>query len=79
MPHERQQDQKFPRADDDFFVIDLQMLFPADRKNEKIIRGGKYKTVCVNDTDKEIDFEKTKNSILAALDQLLPERSSFEK
>ena len=48
-------------------------------KNEKIISRGRYKTVCINDTDRRIDFEATRDSILAALDRLLPDSSSFEK
>ncbi|MBQ7161397.1 MAG: Stealth CR1 domain-containing protein [Clostridia bacterium] len=54
-------------------------LSDTSGKNEKIITGRKYKSVCVNDTDKQIDFEKTKKSILTAFDSILPERSSFEK
>lgn len=42
------------------------------------IRTGKYKMICINDV--EIDnFEKTRDKINQALDDLLPEKSDFEK
>lgn len=45
------------------------------------IRKRKYKIVCINDNNAEpiIDFEKTKKEITDALEDVFPEKSSFEK
>ena len=43
------------------------------------IPSGKWKIVCVNDGNPDIDFETEKAKLCAALDQLFPEKSSFEK
>lgn len=39
----------------------------------------KYKIICINDAYLDIDFEKAKKVINIALDNILPEKSSFEK
>ncbi|MDD6478254.1 MAG: stealth family protein [Oscillospiraceae bacterium] len=39
----------------------------------------KHGMICINDTEKTIDFEEKKTRILAALNKILPERSQFEK
>lgn len=45
----------------------------------KILHGkGKYKMICINDSDSLADFEKTKTIVNEALDTLFPEKSSFE-
>lgn len=52
------------------------------KDNEKIVkslRKRKYKMICINDSSVDIDFEKTKNEINKELDNILPEKSSFEK
>ena len=35
--------------------------------------------ICINDSNHEIDFEKAKKEINNALDQILPEKSEFER
>ncbi len=47
-------------------------------ENIKEIKSGKYKYVCINDVLTDIDFEKSKNEINAVLQELFPEKSSFE-
>ncbi len=39
----------------------------------------KYQLICINDAYTHIDFEKAKREINNALNQILPEKSSFEK
>ncbi len=43
------------------------------------IRAGKFKIICVNDTGKTVDFEKKVIEVKEAFQQLLPEKSKFEK
>ena len=43
------------------------------------IRTGKYKLICLNDTIYTSDFEKQKAQAIEAFEQLLPEKSCFEK
>ena len=47
-------------------------------KNIKKLKSGKYKFACINDVMVDIDFEKSKLEINKALDELLPEKSSYE-
>ena len=55
-----------------------------DGKNSNIdqackeIKKQKYKTICLNDVN-VANFDETKKKINAALDAILPEKSSFEK
>lgn len=42
------------------------------------ITSGEYKTICLNDTAVEDDFERDQQRIAAAFQQLLPEPCSFE-
>lgn len=44
------------------------------------IKTQKYRVICANDNgdDEIIDFEKTKQEIIAALEQIMPEKSDFE-
>ena len=47
-----------------------------------LVTGGKYPMLCLNDADEidsEEDFEWAKKKLLGAFDQLLPEKSTFEK
>ncbi|MEE1199267.1 MAG: Stealth CR1 domain-containing protein [Christensenellales bacterium] len=44
-----------------------------------LILGGRYPIVCLNDRNEIRDFEGMKNTILEALDKVLPEKSTFEK
>ena len=53
----------------------------ADRSGrvERVIRGQKRKLVCLNDADRDFDFESAMASLGAALSSILPEPSRFEK
>ena len=42
------------------------------------VRKQKGKTVCLNDTEDETDFEAHKQALIAAFDTILPAKSSFE-
>ncbi len=42
------------------------------------ITSGKYKVVCINDTDNETDFEKHRQMVVDAFEQILPDKSQFE-
>ena len=61
---------------------DFGLLTSAGPDDEKIInilrKPGKIKMLCINDTTKVSDFEKSKHAINTALEQLLPEKSKFE-
>lgn len=50
--------------------------------NEKIykaIEKKKYNVICVNDSNINIDFEKTQKELINVFEKILPEKSSFEK
>ena len=42
------------------------------------LKKQKGKVICLNDTEDEIDFELHKEMIIAAFEELLPDKSSFE-
>lgn len=42
------------------------------------IKKQRYKTVCVNDTDPNVDFETERLKLIEAFESILPEKSSFE-
>lgn len=44
----------------------------------KIIIKQKYKMICLNDSEPNIDFERSKKNIQNAFDKILPNKSSFE-
>lgn len=48
---------------------------------EKVLRRGKLLSVCINDNGAEeiIDFDKTSKELIEVLDDIFPEKSSFEK
>ena len=57
------------------------LLSTDDRQNAKIyaaIRKGKYKTICINDSDMNIDFERVQKELIGAFDAILPNKSAFE-
>lgn len=61
---------------------ELGRFFIVGEDNSKLIetiKGNKYKVICINDSDENIDFEKCKNEINKAFEQKLYEKSSFEK
>ncbi len=43
------------------------------------IRTGRYGMLCLNDTSKTEDFEGKKQAVIEAFEELLPDKSSFEK
>ena len=47
-------------------------------ENIKKLKSGKYKFICISDDLLNIDFQKSKNEINKVLQELLPEKSSFE-
>jgi len=56
--------------------------FDVSKNNSKLIehiKKQKTKTICINDTNDEIDFEKSKEEIISAFEAILPEKCSFEK
>ena len=60
----------------------LGKFFCISQNNENIIstiKNKKYKMICINDSDKNIDFEKCKLEINTALEKKLPKKCSFEK
>ena len=42
------------------------------------IENGTYKLICINDTDRTINFEEQKQAVLDSYQKWLPEKSSFE-
>ncbi len=50
-----------------------------NRRILEYIRGRKGRMICINDDEFEGDFEAVKKEINGALEQLLPDRCSFEK
>ena len=56
--------------------------YDVEAYNKKLVKAicrQENKIVCINDSNHDIDFEKAKNEINTALEQIFPERSSFEK
>ncbi len=56
--------------------------FNVESRNPKLVRTilkRKKKIICANDANRPIDFEGAKTEINAALEQILPEKSAFEK
>lgn len=57
-------------------------IFEISNNNKELIsfiENQKSKVICLNDTDKNIDFEKSKKDINKAFEKILGEKSSFEK
>ena len=57
-------------------------MFILSNENNVIVNAinkKKYKIICINDNDDINDFNKTKNEINSVLENLFPEKSSFEK
>ena len=56
-------------------------IFEISNNNKELIsfiENQKSKVICLNDTDKNIDFEKSKKDINKAFEKILGEKSSFE-
>ncbi len=57
-----------------FFMIDDENI----GKIVEAIKLKKYKQICINETDKECNFEKNKKLIQNAFQEILPNKSKFE-
>lgn len=64
-----------PKKDEGKYLVYLD----DNTQNIKDLRSGRYKYVCINDAFVDINFEKAKAEINAILQELLPEKSEFEK
>lgn len=64
-----------PKKDESKYLI----FRDDNRENIEKLKSGKYKYICVNDAYVDIDFEKAKKEINSTLDELLPDKSNFEK
>lgn len=56
--------------------------FNVSKDNTKLVNHiikQKTKTICINDTNDDVDFEQAKEEIKYAFEKILPEKSSFEK
>lgn len=56
--------------------------YNLENENKEFISNvcrGKYKIICINDSNEEINFEKVKQELIAMFEEILPEKSSFEK
>ena len=56
--------------------------FIISNNNEKIINSiikQKYKMICLNDNDPNVDFDKAKRELINAFETILPDKCSFEK
>ena len=51
----------------------------SESETEKYILKSKYKIICINDTDKTINFEDAKRKIISSFEAKFPNKSSFEK
>ena len=51
----------------------------ADPKMLPAIKNGKYKAICLNDCDPNLDFDYYQAAIAKAFEEILPEKSAFEK
>ena len=50
-----------------------------DESMYKTICGQKKKMICINDANRPIDFEKTKEGLKNAFEKILPDKSTFER
>jgi len=46
---------------------------------EATLNSSEIKTVCINDTSYDVDFEQIMTQIVALFEKKLPNKSSFEK
>lgn len=51
----------------------------ADKDIAKAIVNQKYKVVCLNDSNPNLDFDAHQKELIEAFEQILPEKSGFEK
>lgn len=57
------------------FHLDDEKVF-SDAKSA--VSGGRYKLICLNDTDKTDNFEEKKKEFIRCFEKLLPDKSNFE-
>lgn len=50
-----------------------------DQELIKTIEKQKYRAICINDGDPDLDFEKCQAELVEAFELILPEKSAFEK
>ena len=55
------------------------VISDCNDKMIKDIKKKKHKMICINDDENIADFEKTKKEINQAFNEILPEKSLFEK
>lgn len=60
----------------DFSYFDLS---DDNRKLYQTVRKQTKKIICINDADRQYDFEKVTKELAEVFDSILPERSAFEK
>ena len=53
--------------------------FLTDKRVEKMLKKGKRKCICVNDTEDDLDFENAKSSFVKLIETILGRKSLFEK
>ena len=53
----------------------------SDNNNElrQAIINPKIKEICINDSNSDVDYEKVRKEVIDAFEEILPEKSSFEK
>lgn len=62
--------------------INFGKRFELNNNNDKLyssIINKKYKVLCINDSNPDIDFESTQKKLIESFEYILPEKSSFEK
>ena len=57
----------------------LLIIGPDNEKIRDVILNRKYPMVCLSDDDPELDFEKEKAALIDLFQQILPEKSAFER
>ena len=57
-------------------------FFVKNNDNKELIKTimeQRCKMICINDSDRDFDFEKVKSEIIEAFEKILPEKSEYEK
>lgn len=71
-------------AEGEFYPRNMKFgrMFLYEKNNEKMYEAiikQKYKIVCLNENEKDYDFEEEKQKTIEAFEKILPKKSSFEK
>lgn len=59
-------------------LLDINPKRIAMLQKKKDFQSKKYRSICMEDPDYEIDFEQCKEMLQSALQQVFPVKSSFE-